>query len=133
MLDFLGRRPGARHGQMVGSVTETRFEGIRAEVSCCLSFIFPVVYAPLLSWISCYSVSSMTRTLFFWGEKRDSLKTQVLLMFLNPCSPRGHCDMFRTQFTLSSTVPPWRFVDHCNLFLYLIKCCVCAFRTFSYI
>ncbi|EWM30095.1 dynamin family protein [Nannochloropsis gaditana] len=32
VLDFLGRRPGARHGQMVGSVTETRFEGIRAEV-----------------------------------------------------------------------------------------------------
>lgn len=32
VLDFLGRRPGARHGQMIGSVTETRFEGVRAEV-----------------------------------------------------------------------------------------------------
>ena len=37
VLDFLGRRPGARHGQMVGSVTETRFEGIRAEVLSKLS------------------------------------------------------------------------------------------------
>lgn len=32
VLDFLGRRPGERHGQMVGSVTESRFEGIRLEV-----------------------------------------------------------------------------------------------------
>lgn len=32
MLDFLGRRPGERHQQMVGTVTESRFEGIRLEV-----------------------------------------------------------------------------------------------------
>ena len=58
MLDFLGRRPGERHGQMVGSVTESRFEGIRLEVLSKLQVDVKDVMA---------SYEKGACILFFWG------------------------------------------------------------------